>query len=134
MSVSEKNVRDLLDNPANTSVPQDTVLANITRAESFINKKATTTATVADKDHATAAMAVWLCYGSYMEGISQLLGNISVADQTKLDHLRKTAELFINEIASTYVDLDTDKVGEQMLGIPPAAFGLTTSEAFNQSS
>lgn len=135
MAVTEQSVRDLLDKPAQTSVQQDTISANIARSNSIISSIKDASATTVKVDHAVRAMAVWLTYGSYMEGISQLLGNISIADQTKLDHLRRAAELFINDISATQFDLDPDADAmNQLQGITPEAFVLTTTEAFNQSA
>jgi len=133
MTVNEQSVRNLLDNPAASSVPGDTIAANITRSISIVNAVKDASATTVRVDHAVRATAVWLTYGSYMEGITQQLGNISVADETKLEHLRKVAELFINTISATSIDLDPDADAMNMLvGISPEAFVLTTTEAHPQ--
>ena len=83
-------------------------------------------------DDAITAIAVWLTYGSYMEGITMQLGSVSLADQTKLDHLRKTAELFANSVSSTFVDLDPANMNQNLVGIDPKVFVLSTTEAFKQ--
>jgi len=133
MAVTEQSVRDLLDDPARDSVPGDTVNGNISRAKSIVNSIKDAAATTVKVDHATRAVAVWLTYGSYMEGITQQLGNISVADETKLAHLRQVAELYINQVSATNFDLDPDADAMDMLvGISPEAFTLTTTEAHPQ--
>ena len=135
MAVSVQKIRDLLDNPAATSVPADTISANINRAIGIIDTIKDPDATTTNIDNAVAAVTTWLTYGSYMEGITQQLGNISVADQTKLDHLRITAELFINQVSATNFDLDTDADAmDKIVGISPEAFVLSTSEAHSQGT
>jgi len=133
MAVTEQSVRDLLDDPARESVPGDTVNGNISRAKSIVNSIKDASATTVKIDHATRSIAVWLTYGSYMEGITQLLGPISMADETKLTHLRQVAELYVNQISATPFDLDPDADATDMLvGISPEAFTLTTTEAHPQ--
>jgi len=133
MSVNEQSVRNLLDNPAAGSVPGDTIAANITRSISIVNAVKDAAATTVKVDHAVRAVAVWLTYGSYMEGITQQLGSISVADQIKLDHLRQVSELYINQVSATMVDLDPD-ADNPLVGIAPEAFTLTTTEAHSQGT
>ena len=134
MAVSNQQVRDLLDGPAATSVLDTTITANINRSTAIVNKVKDSSSIVANVDHAITAVAVWLTYGSYMEGISMQLGAISIADQVKLDHLRKVAELFINQIATTFVDLDPDNQKANMQGINPEVFTMTVTEAFKQDT
>jgi len=133
MTVNEQSVRNLLDQPASGSVPGDTIAANITRSISIVNSVKDASATTVKVDHAVRAVAIWLTYGSYMEGITQQLGNISVADETKLAHLRQVAELYINQVSATNFDLDPDADAmDALVGIAPEAFSLTTTEAHPQ--
>ena len=134
MAVNEQEVRDLLDGPAATSVPSATINANINRASIIVDNVKDSAAKPVKVDEATKAVATWLTYGSYMEGISQQLGAISIADQIKLDHLRKTAMLLINMVSTTFVDLDPDNQRDNMQGITPEVFTLTTTEAFTQDT
>jgi len=133
MAVTIQNIKDLLDNPAATSVGPDTISANINRSIGIIDSIKDPDATSTNVDNAVIAVAVWLTYGSYMEGITQQLGAISIADETKLSHLRKVAELFVNQISQTKFDLDPD-AGDELVGTDPSVFKLTISEAFKQSS
>ena len=131
MTVIIQNIRDLLDNPAATSVPNDTISANINRSIGIVTSIKDPDAISTNVDNAVIAITVWLTYGSYMEGISQQMGAISIADETKLSHLRRVAELFVNQISQTKFDLDPD-AGDELVGTDPSAFKLTTSEAFKQ--
>ena len=133
MAVQLQKVKDLLDNPAATSVPNDTITANINRSIAIIDTIKDPDATITNVDHAVTAVAVWLTYGSYMEGITQQLGAISIADETKLQHLRRVAELFVNQISRSKFDLDPDE-GDELVGTDPSAFKLTTSEAYKFGS
>ena len=129
MAVQIQKVKDLLDNPAATSVPNDTISANINRSQAIVDTVKDPDATTTNVDHAVTALAVWLTYGSYMEGITQQLGAISQADQVKLDHLRGVAELYVNQISRSKFDLDPD-AEDELVGTDPSAFKLTTSEAY----
>ncbi len=136
MVVSEQRVRDFLDGPAASSVPADTITTNIARSESFINQVKQVGTTTTQDDDAVAAMAVWFTYGSYMEGITEMLGSISLADETKINHYRKVAELFLGQIAGYTIDLDDPTKGlEAQANIPidPSTNSMTTSEAFSQT-
>lgn len=135
MAVTEQQVRDFLDGPSSTSVLAATVLTNITRSKNFIDSVKQTGTTTAQDDDATASMAVWLTYGSYMEGITEQLGTISLADETKINHYRKVAELFLGQIAGYTIDLDDPTKGLQaqaQIPIDPSTISLTLSEAFAQ--
>jgi len=135
IDVSEQSVRDLLDNPAAKSVKTPTVEGNISRSKRIIEDVKDPAALDTRVEDAVRAMAVWLTYGSYMEGIAQQLGNISNADRIKLDHLRKVAEFFVNAISKEPIDLDIESISSQsLLGIPPAASAMTNTEAYFQSS
>lgn len=133
MVVSTKSVRDLLDNIASEHLKDESIEANIERYGRIVDDVKDPTITDEDKiDDATRAGAVWLSYGTYTEGITQDLGNISVADETKLDHFRKVAEFFLNRISKEKIDLDTE--GNSLIGVPPEVASLTTSDAYTQSS
>ena len=91
MAVSEQSIRDFLDGPAATSVQSDTITRNLNRSVNFVDQVKQTGTTTTQDDDASAAMAVWLTYGSFMEGMTEMLGGISLADETKLGHYRKIA-------------------------------------------
>jgi len=134
MAITTTQIRELLDNPAAKSVPDNTIEANLDRSKRIVDNVKDPLAKQDDVEDAKRAVAVWLTYGSYMEGITQLLGNISVADKTKLDHLRTVAELFLNQISLSMVDLDlSGSISEQPIGIDPSVFKLTTTETYSQS-
>ena len=136
MAVTEEDIRDFLDGPAASSVPAATITINLTRSKNFIDQVKQTGTTTAQDDDATGAMAVWLTYGSYMEGITEMLGSISLADETKINHYRKVAELFLGQIAGYTIDLDDPTKGlEAQANIPidPSTNSMTTSEAFSQT-
>ena len=133
MVVLEQEVRDLLDRPAATSVDANTITSNISRATIIVDGFAQTGSSTVNVDHAIRATAVWLSYGSYMEGISMQMGAMAVADQVKLDHLRTVAELFINQISGTFVDLNASNEKQELQGIDPTAYTLSTTEAYRQS-
>ena len=134
IDVSEDAIRALLDNPAAKSVASSTIMDNIARASRLVKDVQDPVAKDSRVEDAIIAFSVWLTYGSYMEGISQQLGAISIADQTKLNHYRKVAELFIAQVSRSPVDLDlSDDAGEENIGIPPAVATLTNSDGYSQS-
>ena len=129
MTVLILDIKYLLDAAATNAIPDETINENILRSDYFIEQVADSTATNEQKDHASRAMAVWLTYGSYTEGISQQLGNIGLAEKVKLDHFRNVAELFINQISQTPVDLNIENRQNVSEGIPITVFTLTNSDA-----
>ena len=132
MAVNEQEVRSLLDKPAATSVSQDAINSNINRSILLVNNVKQSTASTNMVDEAIKAVAVWLSYGTYMEGISRQLGNISEADEVKLNHYMKVAELFLAQVSSQPVDLGNPVTSSEAADIPidPSAFGLTKTSAF----
>jgi hypothetical protein len=133
MTVLEADVKALLDVSASAGLTSATFTANIGRSKRVVDDVADPLADAAQVDDAIAAMAAWLSYGAYTEGISQELGNISIADKTKLNHFRKVAEYFINRISLEPVDLSMNNVGsESLIGLDPSVAGMTTSEQFDQ--
>ena len=135
MAVSEQNVRDFLDGTPATSVLAVTVTTNITRSKNFVDQVKQTGTTTAQDDDATAAMAVWLTYGSFMEGMTEMLGGISLADETKINHYRKVAELFLGQVAGYTIDLDDPTKGletQAQIPIDPSSISLSLTEAYAQ--
>jgi len=133
MTVVAADVKALLDISASAGINSATYTANIARSLALVTDVADTSSTADQKDHATAAMAAWLCYGAYTEGISQELGNISIADKVKLNHFRSVAEFFINRISLEAVDLSmTNVANETLIGMDPSISSMTTSEQFDQ--
>lgn len=133
MTVLIADVKALLDVSASAGLTSATFQANIDRSKRVVDDVADPLADATAIDDAIAAMAAWLSYGAYTEGISQELGNISIVDKIKIQHFRKVAEFFINRISLEAVDLDMDNVGnETLIGIDPSVVGLTTSEQFDQ--
>lgn len=133
MTVLQADVEALLDMSASAGVKASTYTAQIGRSKRFVDDVADPLADASQVDDAIAAMAAWLTYGSYTEGISQELGNISIADKVKLNHFRTVAEFFINRISLEPVDLSMTSVAEEsLLGLDPSIHGMTTSEQFEQ--
>jgi hypothetical protein len=133
MTVVVQDVKDLLDISASAGLTTATFQANIDRSKRIVDDVKDPDANAAQVDDAIAAMAAWLSYGAYTEGISQELGNISVADKAKLEHFRKVAEFFINRISAEPVDLDYNNVSdESLIGLDPSVSGMTTSERYEQ--
>jgi hypothetical protein len=132
MAVNEQEVRNLLDKPAAGSVAQGTINENINRAVLLVNNVKNATSSTNMVDEAVKALAVWTSYGSYMEGISRDLGSTSLADDVKLDHYRKIAELFLAQISSQPVDLEDPVESAKGAEIPvdPSVATLSTSEAY----
>jgi len=134
VDVSVTSVKSLLDDVASNKLADATVTANIGRALRIVNDVKDPAAKDTRVEDAVRAIAVWLSYGSYTEGISQALGNISVADEVKLNHFRKIAELFLNQISKESMGLDVDFSDQKLIGLPPEVAALTTSEAYKQST
>ncbi len=135
IDVSEESIRALLDKPAQKSVSTETIMDNIMRCKRLIENVLDPVAKDSVVEDAIRAFAVWLTYGAYMEGITAQFGGISVADQTKLDHYRKVAELFIAQVSRSPLDLDlSDDAGEANIGIPPSVATLTNSDGYSQST
>ncbi len=111
---------------------QDAINSNINRSILLVNNVKQSTASTNMVDEAIKAVAVWLSYGTYMEGISRQLGNISEADEVKLNHYMKVAELFLAQVSSQPVDLGNPVTSSEAADIPidPSAFGLTKTSAF----
>ncbi len=131
MTVSKQSVRDLLDNVAADHLLDNSVQANIDRFKRIVDDVKDPTETDTDKiDDAIRAGAVWLCYGTYIEGISQDLGNIAVAQRIKLKHFMRVAEMFLNRISRETIDLDNE--GADPIGVPADVMGLTTTEGYTQ--
>jgi len=136
MAVTIQSVRDLLDGVASKHVSDASITSNINRSARVVDNIIGTNVSSSDLvyDDAVRAMAVWLTYGTYTEGISEQLGNVSLAVQVKLDHFRQLAELFVNRISKESISFETDyKKGEPLIGLPPEVFGLTTSEGYIES-
>ncbi len=134
VDVSVVSVKALLDDVASNKLVDGTVTANIGRSLRIVNDVKDPAAKDTRVEDAVRAIAVWLSYGSYTEGITQALGNISVADEVKLNHFRKVAELFLNQISKESMGLDIDFSDQKMIGLPPEVAALTTSEAYKQST
>lgn len=131
MTVSTNSVRDLLDNVAADHLSDASIQANIDRFKRIVDDVKDPAETDTNKiDDAIRAGAVWLSYGTYIEGISQDLGNVAVAQNIKMKHFMRLAEMFINRISKELIDLDED--GSQKVGTPSDVMGMTTSEAYNQ--
>ena len=128
MTVSVQSVRDLLDNVASQHLLDASITANIDRYHRIVEDVQDESITDENKiDDAVRAGAVWLSYGTYTEGITQDLGNVSVAEETKLNHFRDIAELFLNRVSKERVDLAGESKNE-LIGVPPQVAGMTTSE------
>ncbi len=132
--VSATSVKELIDDVASNKLKDDTVTANINRARRIVEDVRDPAAKDSRVEDAIRGIAVWLSYGSYTEGITQALGNISVADEVKLNHFRKVAELFLNQISKEAMGLDIDFSNQTLIGLPPEVTALTTSEAYRQST
>jgi hypothetical protein len=134
MAVNEQEIRDLLDKPAAKSVSSETINANISRAILLVNNVKSTGAKTNMVDEAVKTLAVWTSYGAYMEGITRSVGSISEADQVKLDHYRKVAELFLAQVSSQPINLEdpTESAKGNEIPIDPSTVALTTSEAYAQ--
>lgn len=131
MTVVVQDVKDLLDISASAGLTTATFQANIDRSTRIVDDVKDTSAVAAQVDDAIAALAAWLSYGAYTEGISQELGNISIADKVKIQHFRKVAEFFINRISVEPVDLDISNINnDTLIGGDPSWSSLTTSERF----
>ena len=135
MTVVAADIKALLDVSASAGINSATYTANIARSLGLVTDVADTLSSADQKDHAVAAMAAWLCYGAYTEGISQELGNISIADKVKLNHFRSVAEFFINRISLEAVDLSMTNVAkETLIGMDPSISSMTTTEIYTQGN
>lgn len=132
MAITIKQIKDLLDKPASRTVSDDSIQENLDRAKRLIDNLKNSSASQDDVEDAKRALCVWLTYGSYVEGISEQLGGIALADNVKLEHFQKLAELYINQIAQSPISLSDNSVLEQPIGIDPSVFKLTTTEAYPQ--
>ncbi len=134
VDVSTQSVRDLIDDTASKSIKDATIQANINRSKRCVVDVQSSTAKDTRVEDAIRAMATWLTYGSYSEGISQQLGGVPVSIQAKFDHFRKVAELMINKVSRELVDLDVDSMSEQpLIGDDIGIYTMTISEAYTQS-
>ncbi len=135
INVDAQSVRDLLDDVASRAINDDTLTANINRCRRLVQDVQDPTAVTSRVEDAIRAMAVWLTYGGYTEGISNQFGNISIAEKHKMDHFRKTAELFLNRVSREIIDLDIGDMSSQpLIGIDPGVSSMTTSEGYTQGN
>ncbi len=134
VNVSASSIRNLLDNVASRAINDGTLTGNINRCRRLVLDVQDPLAKESRVEDAIRAMAVWLTYGAYTEGISNQFGNISIATKEKLDHFRKAAELFLNRISKEVIDLDIGDMSDQkLIGTDPSVFTMTTSEGYTQS-
>lgn len=131
MPVVIQDIRDLLDAVPNQSVPDPTIQKNIDRATNFVNSIKDASASVSLVEDAIRAMAVWLTYGSYSEGISEQIGETSQALKTKLDHYKSVAELYINMVSTEFISLDPKQKKEEMFGENITTYRLSDSAVYD---
>jgi hypothetical protein len=132
MAVNEQEVRSLLDEAPASSISSDSVNSHISRATLLVNNVKNASATQNMIDEAIKAIAVWTVYGAYTEGIAREIGSVPDAVQTKLNHFRKIAELFLAQVSGTPIDLENPVESNKGNEIPvdPSVASQTTSEAW----
>ena len=133
MAVTTTDIVNFLEKPAQDFLNQaDTVQPNINRSQRMVDNVKRTGVNINDEEDAVKALAVWLTYGSYMEGISEQLGGqgVDASMRTKLEHLRRVAQLFMNNIASSAITLNPDADFENMIGVSPENVKMSPTEGY----
>lgn len=124
-----QDIRNLLDQLAAKQVTSNTITANIADALIYINRYASATADVNEKDYAQKRIAVWLSYISYAEGQSFQQGATPLFSQDKANSYRDIAELALNFVSEEPVDLEDIRRTNQednKSGLPNITFTGTT--------
>ena len=129
MTATIAEVRDLMDSVSASQLSNDVLTANLTRSQNWIDNIKEATATATDIDNAVRSLCVWLAYGSYTEGIDRQLGAFPTTAKWKLEHYRRVAELFINDVSKSSIDFDDD---HSPIGLPPLV-EFPTSEGWQKS-
>ena len=130
MTATIAEVRDLMDSVSASQLTNDVLTAHLTRSINWVDNIKESTAAVADVDNAVRSLCVWLAYGSYTEGMSRQLGSVPETARWKLEHYRRVAELFINDVSKSSIDLDEDRT--RPIGLPPLV-EFPTSEGWQKS-
>jgi len=124
------DIRNLLDQLAAKQVTSNTITANISDALVYINRFASSTADIDERDYAQKRIAVWLSYISYSEGQSFQQGATPLFSQDKAIAYRDIAELALNFISEEPVDLEDIRRTNQddnKAGLPTITFTGTTA-------
>jgi hypothetical protein len=127
---SVTDIRNLLDQLAAKQVTSNTITANIADALIYINRFASDTSDIDEKDYAQKRIAVWLSYISYAEGQSFSQGATPLFSQEKATSYRDIAELALNFVSEEPVDLEDIRRTNQddnKAGLPTISFTGTTA-------
>ncbi len=131
MTVTTNEVLLLLEKPAQKFVAENTVALHIARSLIYTTSIANGITSGDNFDAAVRAMAAWLTYGSYSEGISQQLGEQEISGlREKLAHFRHVAEVFLNLISGQVINLS--KPASELVGVSPAVVGFSPSDGFKE--
>ncbi len=130
MTATIGEIRNLMDSVSASQLADDVLTAHLTRAINWVGNTSESTATAIDVDNAVRALAVWLAYGSYTEGMSRQLGSVPETARWKLEHYRRVAELFVNDVSKSAIDFDEDR--KTPIGLPPLV-EFPTSEGWQKS-
>ena len=130
MAATIAEVRNLMDAVSATQLADDVLTANLTRANNWVTNIADADATTTDVDNAARAVCVWFAYGSYTEGMSRQIGAVPETAQWKLRHYKTVANLFLNDISKSAINLNEDL--SKLIGLPPQC-EFPESEGYTQT-
>ncbi len=130
MAATIAEVRNLMDAVSATQLADDVLTAHLTRSNNWVANIADADASTTDVDNAVRAVCVWFAYGSYTEGMSRQIGAVPETAQWKLRHYKTVANLFLNDISKSAINLNEDL--SKAIGLPPQV-GLPDSEGYKQT-
>ena len=129
MAATIAEIRNLMDSVSASQLADAVLTAHLARAASWVTNISESTASTTDIDNATRAVCVWFAYGSYTEGIDRQLGAVPETAQWKLRHYKTVANLFLNDISKSAIDLNQDL--SKTIGLPPLV-EFPSSEGYEQ--
>ena len=130
MAATIAEIRNLMDSVSAEQLADDVLTAHLTRSNSWVTNVADADASTADIDNAVRAVCVWFAYGSYTEGMSRQIGAVPETAQWKLRHYKTVANLFLNDISKSAINLNDDL--SKPIGLPPQV-GFPESEGYKQT-
>ena len=130
MAATIAEIRNLMDSVSAEQLADAVLTAHLTRSNSWVTNIADADASTVDIDNAVRAVCVWFAYGSYTEGMSRQIGAVPETAQWKLRHYKTVANLFLNDISKSAINLHEDL--SKTIGLPPQV-GLPDSEGYKQT-
>ena len=131
MAATIAEIRNLMDSVSSSQLEDAVLTAHLTRSNNWVDNIKESTASTTDVDNAVRAVCIWFAYGAYTEGMDRQLGAVPEMAQWKLRHYKTVANLFLNDISKSAINLNEDL--SKHIGLPPQV-GFPISEGYKQST